>query len=57
MQRYHCSVCRADAFGGRTVVFQGMFMKICKDCAEDNDIYHELEKRLMEETIDEQVDN
>ena len=56
MQRYHCSVCREDAFGGRTVVFQGMFMKICKDCAEDEDLYKELEKSLLNEVL-EQVDN
>ena len=52
MQRYHCTNCHADAQGGRTVVFQGMFFKICKDCAEDEDIYNELLKRMMDEDLE-----
>lgn len=53
MQHYRCFNCREDSFGGRTIICEGMFFKLCKECAEDDDIYHELQKRMMEEQLDE----
>jgi hypothetical protein len=51
MQRYNCKNCDQDATGGSTIICEGVFMKICKECAEDKEIYKELEKRMMEEPI------
>ena len=56
MQHYRCFTCREDALGGRTIICDGMFFKVCKNCAEDDDIYHELQKCMMEEQIEEQCE-
>lgn len=48
MQRYNCTICHEDSFGGRSVVHEGMFFKVCCNCAEDELLYEELERSLLE---------
>lgn len=52
MQRYNCSNCKADAAGGSSIIIAGVFLKVCKECAEDDEIYKELLLRMNEVPIE-----
>jgi hypothetical protein len=53
MQRYNCYNCHQEISGyGTSIVFQGMFFKICQECSENERLFEELQKRMMEEPIE-----
>lgn len=54
MQKYRCFLCDKDSAGGRTTVFEGMFFKLCAECAESEDLYKEFRERMLEEMENEE---
>lgn len=59
MQHYSCVICKADAFGGGSMVHGGMFFKLCPACYEnyeDEEALRLLTEYLMQITDDEEND-
>jgi len=37
MYQYPCTICKKDSTGGGSLVFGGVFFKVCADCLEDEE--------------------
>lgn len=56
MQHYSCVICKADAFGGGSMVHGGMFFKLCPACYEqyeDDEAIRMIDEYLMQITDEE----
>lgn len=53
MQKYLCYICRQDSLEGGSLVHEGMFFKLCKDCLEDEENVKLLNETMMALDIDE----
>jgi len=58
MIQYLCTSCKQDASGGGSVVYGGMFFKMCAECLEDEEVIRSLNEywRVLEEGGDKQDD-
>jgi hypothetical protein len=42
MQRYLCTNCKKDSLGGGSIVFGGVFFKLCAECLEDEEVIRKM---------------
>jgi hypothetical protein len=49
MQLHLCVICKLDSFGGGSLVHEGMFFKLCKDCMEEEENVRLLNEALTKE--------
>ena len=47
MQQYSCTICKQDSLGGGSMIHEGMFFKLCKECLEDKEAVRLLNEYLM----------
>lgn len=47
MQQYPCYICKRDSTGGGSLVFEGMFFKLCVECLEDEDVLRLINEGLI----------
>lgn len=58
MNQYPCTNCKKDSAGGGSIVFEGMFFKMCPDCLEDEEAIRNINSfwRKIEEEKEEIVE-
>jgi hypothetical protein len=51
MQTHPCYNCKKDSSGGGSIVYGGMFFKMCPECLEDEEVIREINEfwRKLEE--------
>lgn len=47
MQHYPCYICRNDSLGGGSLVFEGMFFKLCAECMNDEEAVRLINEGLL----------
>lgn len=61
MQTHPCTNCKKDSAGGGSIVYGGMFFKMCPECMEDEEIIKKLNEYLQgieeSEEVDSSIDN
>ena len=56
---YYCTRCKADALGGGSVIYGGMFFKLCPECFENEEVIREMNeywKKTEEENQLQEID-
>jgi hypothetical protein len=53
MQKYPCYICRRDSLDGGSLIHEGMFFKLCKECLEDEEAVRLINEGLLAEAEDE----
>ncbi len=53
-QIHPCTVCKKDSAGGGSVIYGGMFFKMCADCLSDEEIIRSMNEywRILEDEKD-----
>lgn len=51
MQRHPCTNCKNDSSGGGSIVYGGMFFKMCAECLEDDEVIKKMNEywRILED--------
>jgi len=51
MQIHPCTNCKKDSAGGGSIVYGGMFFKLCAECLEDEEVIRKMNElwRIQEE--------
>lgn len=70
MQEHACTNCKKNSIGGGSIVYGGMFFKMCPECLEDEEVIRNMNEywrnfegdqeettTQIEETTDEVVEN
>ncbi len=64
MQTHPCKNCGKDSLGGGSVIYGGMFFKMCAECLEDKEVikqmnehWRTLEEEEYEKYEEDEVDN
>ena len=57
--KYACTNCHKDSIGGGSIVFGGVFFKMCSECMEDEEVIRKMNEywQLGEEENQINIDN